>query len=185
MLVKKCCLFTIILVTALATVSGSLAATEPVHQASLYFDSKSSELRSDSVQALNQAIAELKANPAWRLIIEGHTDDSGQAPRNQKLSVDRALVIRDLIVAGGIDPGRLDVRGQGQTQPLNDNRTPEDRALNRRVELYRVLSGLPQAVVSATQFEFESVPEGREVVHAFKIQNAGQAPLAIEKVQTG
>lgn len=183
---KRYCFFTILLVmAAIAAASGIAAAAGPVHQATLYFDSQSSKLRSDSIQAVNQVIGELNANPSWSLIIEGHTDDSGEAQTNMELSVDRALTIRDLIVAAGIDAGRLEVRGKGQTQPLNDNGTPADRALNRRVELYKVLPDSPRAVVLAPQFEFESVPEGRAIVHEFQIQNKGQAPLVIEKVQTG
>jgi hypothetical protein len=186
MLNKRYLLFAIILaLAALTSVSGKATAAGPEHQATLYFDSESSKLKEASIQAVNRIIAELAANPAWGLIIEGHTDDSGKPETNLKLSVDRALTIRDLIAAGGIDPGRLDVQGKGQTQPLSDNNTPEGRALNRRVELYKVLPDSPQAVVLQPQYQFESVPEGREVVHEFRIQNKGTAPLLIEKVQTG
>ncbi len=138
MLVKKYCLFTVILVIVFfAAWAASLAATGQAHYKSLYFGSDSNRLRSDSAQALNQAIADLKANPSWRLIIEGHTDDSGDAEANQRLSVIRAKTILDLMVAGGIDAGRLEVQGYGEARPLADNQTLEGRARNRRVELYK------------------------------------------------
>jgi hypothetical protein len=186
MRVKKYCLFTVIVaIVFFAAWAASLAATGPALYKSLYFKSDSNTLRSDSVQALNQTIADLKANPAWRLIIEGHTDDSGAAESNRRLSIIRAKTIMDLMVAGGIDAGRLEVQGYGEARPLADNQTLEGRARNRRVELYQVLPASPKAVVPVSRFEFESVVEGHQVVHEFRIQNQGQAPLEIEKVKTG
>ena len=185
MLGKKYCLAATILViiVGVGLTSGLAATQEKI--TSLYFESNAGKLRADSLQELKQVIAELKANPDWRLMIEGHTDDSGDSAANHRLSLDRAQAVRDLIVAGGIDKGRLVVQGYGETRPLSDNTTPEGRARNRRVDLSKVLSQTPQAVVPESHFEFESVVEGREVVHAFQIQNRGQAPLVIEKVKTG
>jgi len=186
MLVKKYCLFTVTLAFVFfAAWATSLAATGPTHYKSLYFKSDSSGLRPDSIQELNHTIADLSVNPSWRLIIEGHTDNSGDAESNQRLSVARARTILDLIVAGGIDAKRLDVQGYGETRPLADNQTPEGRARNRRVELYTVLPEAPQAVVPVAHFEFEPLVEGHQVVHEFRIQNQGQAPLEIQKVKTG
>jgi hypothetical protein len=186
MLVKKYCLFAITLaIVSFAAWAVGLAATGPTHYKSLYFKSDSNGLRPDSVQALNHTIADLKANPDWRLIIEGHTDDSGDAESNRRLSVTRAKTILDLIVAGGIDAGRLDVQGYGETRPLADNQTPEGRARNRRVELYKALPESPQAVVPVSHFEFESTVEGQQVIHEFRIHNKGLATLEIQKVKTG
>jgi len=186
MLVRKYCLFTVYLAIVTFTAwAGSLAATGPAHYKTLYFGSDSSGLRPDSVEALNHTIAALKANPSWRLIIEGHTDNAGDTQANQRLSVTRAKKILDLIVAGGIDAGRLEVQGYGETRPLADNQTPEGRARNRRVELYQALPASPHAVVPVSHFEFEPLVEGHQVVHEFRIQNQGQAPLEIQKVKTG
>jgi hypothetical protein len=162
-----------------------LAAKDATPYQFLYFESDTSGLRPDSLQALNRVIAELKANPGWRMTIAGHTDDSGDVKTNQRLSLARAKTVQDLIIAGGIDARRLVVQGYGETRPLSDNSTPEGRAYNRRVELYKVLPKAPQAFMPTTHFEFASVVEGNEVVHEFRIQNKGQGPLVIEKVKTG
>lgn len=186
MLSKKYCLLAVILVSvSLAALAPSMAATGPMHYKSLYFGSDSNELRQDSQQALNGVIAELKANPSWHLIIEGHTDNSGQTEQNQRLSVTRAKTVLDLIVAGGIDAGRLAVRGYGEAKPLDDNQTAQGRARNRRVELYKVLTKAPLAVVPLPKFEFKPQVEGRQIVHEFRILNQGDAPLDIQKVKTG
>ena len=174
-----------LLIVAGALSTPCLASKGETPYQFLYFESDTNGLRSDSLQALNRVIADLKANPGWRLTIEGHTDDSGDAKTNQQLSLDRAKTVQDLIVAGGIDASRLVVQGYGETRPISDNLTPEGRAYNRRVELHKVLPKAPQAFMPTTHYEFATVVEGREIVHAFRIQNKGQGPLVIEKVKTG
>ncbi|HEY2901059.1 MAG TPA: OmpA family protein [Polyangia bacterium] len=70
-----------------------------------------------------------------KLRIEGHTDRSGNANKNLKLSQDRAEAVRQhLIERGGIDGGRLDAVGFGATKPIATNGTKKGRALNRRSE---------------------------------------------------
>ena len=167
------------------TSAPCLATLDQEPYRTLYFESDASGLRADSLEELNRVIADLKANPTWRMLIEGHTDDSGDAATNQRLSLERAKAIRDLIVAGGIDGRRLAVQGYGETRPLTDNSTPEGRARNRRVELRQALPLAPQAFVPTTHYEFDTVVEGHEVVHEFRIQNKGRGPLVIEKVKTG
>jgi large repetitive protein len=70
-----------------------------------------------------------------KLRIEGHTDKSGNAKKNLKLSQDRAEAVRThLMEIGGIDGGRLDAAGFGSTKPIAANTTKKGRALNRRSE---------------------------------------------------
>jgi hypothetical protein len=186
MLVKK----HVLIMAGLLFVAGvfltpCLAATGGTPYQFLYFERDASGLRSDSLQVLDRVIADLKANPGWRMTIEGHTDDSGDAKTNQRISLERAKTVQGLIVAGGIDANRLVVQGYGETRPLSDNSTPEGRAYNRRVALYKVSPKAPQAFMPTTHFTFASVVEGNDVVHEFRIQNKGQGPLVIEKVKTG
>jgi len=71
-----------------------------------------------------------------KLRIDGHTDNQGGAAYNLKLSNNRAKAVRDYLVKkGGIDAKRLDSKGFGQTKPLGDNKTPDGREQNRRVEM--------------------------------------------------
>jgi OmpA-OmpF porin, OOP family len=80
----------------------------------------------------------LQANPQLpQVAIEGHasSDETGA----QALSETRARAVLARITAAGIDPKRLVVRGYGSTRPIDDNKTSDGRAHNRRVE-FRVLA---------------------------------------------
>lgn len=71
-----------------------------------------------------------------KVIVSGHTDITGTAERNQKLSKLRAQnVAQFLNEVGGIKAERLVAEGYGQTKPVASNETPEGRALNRRVDI--------------------------------------------------
>ena len=67
--------------------------------------------------------------------ITGHTDSSGAAEYNQKLSVKRAEAVRDYLISLGVDASKLEVSGMGEDKPIADNKTAAGRAKNRRVEV--------------------------------------------------
>ena len=67
----------------------------------------------------------------------GHTDSIGPLAHNMRLSNDRAASVASALIAQGIAPDRLQIEGQGPTQPKATNDTLHGRALNRRVELIR------------------------------------------------
>jgi len=70
------------------------------------------------------------------VLCSGHTDNVGTLAHNLELSERRAQpVVRALSGQHGMDPGRLTARGVGPVAPVAPNRTEEDRAKNRRVEL--------------------------------------------------
>ncbi|WP_441004563.1 OmpA family protein [Pseudocolwellia agarivorans] len=69
------------------------------------------------------------------LSIEGHTDSQGSYEFNQNLSEQRAISVKNYLVQQNILDGRLQVTGYGETQPLVDNSTEKNRAINRRVEI--------------------------------------------------
>ena len=69
------------------------------------------------------------------LDIIGHTDSTGPADYNQKLSERRAQSVADFLAARGVDSGRMNVSGMGETSPIADNSTREGRSRNRRVEI--------------------------------------------------
>ncbi len=64
----------------------------------------------------------------------GHTDNVGNPRRNQQLSEQRAQAIRQYLVDHGIDGGRIEAVGYGDTQPVASNDTEEGRQQNRRIE---------------------------------------------------
>lgn len=69
------------------------------------------------------------------LEIGGHTDSDGGASINQGLSLGRADFVRDYLVQNGISATRMSTKGYGEGSPLNNNSTPQEKALNRRVEV--------------------------------------------------
>ena len=76
--------------------------------------------------------------PGVKVVIDGHTDSSGGAAHNLKLSADRAESVKAYLVSKGIDAGRMSTKGYGETQPIADNKTKEGKAKNRRVDLAKV-----------------------------------------------
>tara|TARA_R110002073_G_scaffold279026_1_gene442812 strand:+ start:42840 stop:44201 length:1362 start_codon:yes stop_codon:yes gene_type:complete len=67
--------------------------------------------------------------------IDGHTDSSGSAKLNQRLSEERAKAVMDYLVSKGIAASRLSSKGYGKDNPIASNRTRKGRAENRRVEI--------------------------------------------------
>lgn len=68
-----------------------------------------------------------------RLRVEGHTDATGTAAYNQRLSRQRAETVARALVAGGLPRDGINVLGLGKSQPLETNSTAAGRAENRRV----------------------------------------------------
>ena len=88
----------------------------------------------DAMPVLDDVAAHLRANPAVKAKIVGHTDDVGEAPFNEKLSLDRATSVKALLEARGIAADRLSAEGGGKASPIATNSTEDGRARNRRVE---------------------------------------------------
>jgi OOP family OmpA-OmpF porin len=101
------------------------------------FDTGKAELKPDGRATVAEIVKMLKASPALKVAIEGHTDNVGQAAANRTLSESRARSVMAAVVAGGIEPGRVSAAGFGQERPIADNRGEEGRAKNRRVELVK------------------------------------------------
>jgi len=99
------------------------------------FESGKATIRPDSYSILDEAAKVLKDNPNLKVEIGGHTDSVGSDSYNMKLSFERSNAVRQYLVSiHGIDPTRLIAKGYGETMPVDDNRTREGRAKNRRIE---------------------------------------------------
>lgn len=105
----------------------------------VFFDQGKAILRPTSYPELNRLAKLLKDVPTLKIEISGHTDNTGSASFNQKLSEDRARAVVEYIKAQEISPDRLTYVGYGETQPIADNTTKDGRQQNRRVE-FKVLS---------------------------------------------
>lgn len=69
-----------------------------------------------------------------KILVEGHTDTTGNAAANQRLSEARASSVRDALTAKGVPAEKLDAKGFGSSKPLDPAATPEANARNRRIE---------------------------------------------------
>ncbi|MDW3194065.1 MAG: OmpA family protein [Cytophagales bacterium] len=107
---------------------------------SIEFEVGQAELLPGMYGDLNKIVNFLYDNLDFKLKISGHTDSFGAEDFNLALSKDRAKVIRDYIVLfAGIQPDRVEHDGYGSSQPIVEENSEEDQALNRRVEfeIYR------------------------------------------------
>ena len=99
------------------------------------FKRSSTELTEQSIPYLENLLHIFKENDV-KVIIEGHTDNSGDYKLNVKLSKDRANTIKDYLIKKGIERNRIKIKGYGPSKPRYSNQSEELRRLNRRVELY-------------------------------------------------
>lgn len=98
------------------------------------FETNKTIIRKSSEPTLQDALKVLNQFPEVKLEIQGHTDDQGDDAQNLVLSQGRADAVRDWFVQNGIAADRLTAKGYGETVPVGDNKTPEGREQNRRVE---------------------------------------------------
>jgi outer membrane protein OmpA-like peptidoglycan-associated protein len=105
-----------------------------VRMNNVFFDSKKSDLRTESFPELNRFVNFLNANPGVTIEIAGHTDNVGKDADNQLLSEQRAKAVYTYFQKKGIALNRISAKGYGKTKPLATNDTEEGRQTNRRVE---------------------------------------------------
>jgi OmpA-OmpF porin, OOP family len=101
----------------------------------LNFEQASTQLTPDSQGTVASLSQILKAYPNAHVQLSGHTDNTGAADVNQKLSLDRANAVKEMLVSSGIFPDRIATSGYGQDRPIASNDTEDGRARNRRTEL--------------------------------------------------
>jgi OmpA-OmpF porin, OOP family len=102
------------------------------------FEYNSAALTVASHPALDAIVDGMKKHPRLKLEIQGHTDSTGSAAYNLKLSQRRAESVRSYLVDSGVSPDQLVAKGYGQSQPAVSNATAEGRAKNRRVVMFVV-----------------------------------------------
>jgi OmpA-OmpF porin, OOP family len=104
----------------------------------IYFASGSDQIQPESTPTLVEIAQMLKDHGELAILIEGHTDNVGNAASNQTLSEKRAAAVKQMMVSKyGIDAARMSTAGFGATKPAAPNTTAEGRQQNRRVELVK------------------------------------------------
>jgi outer membrane protein OmpA-like peptidoglycan-associated protein len=98
-------------------------------------NSNAKQLEPEIDAALNRLADKLKANPAMKAVVSGHTDNVGDDAKNMTLSNSRAEFVKSKLVEKGVNAANLSVEAKGETQPVATNDNEGGRKLNRRVEI--------------------------------------------------
>ena len=80
----------------------------------------------------------MKENESMMILLEGHTDISGNAMANKRLSEQRVVAVKQYLCQHDIEPERIKLKAYGESRPLTTERDPESRKRNRRVA-FRIL----------------------------------------------
>lgn len=105
----------------------------------IFFEFGKATLMEASFMELDKVVLLMTDNPKLELEISGHTDDVGSESDNLKLSQNRAQAVVDYLTQNGIKSSRLIAKGYGESSPLIENDSDENRARNRRVE-FKILN---------------------------------------------
>jgi len=101
----------------------------------VFFEANRSELKPGGTRKMLPLLEFLRSHPQEKIVIEGHTDNSGSAALNRELSTRRAEVVRDFLTSEGIAPSRISTQGLGEQFPITSNASEAGRLQNRRVEI--------------------------------------------------
>lgn len=119
-------------------VKGDLVIPKLKIGSSVLFEAGTATLQLQVVrEELDKIVQFVRSFSPSKLTIEGHTDSNGDEQANQNLSVQRAEMVMGFLVSNyeEITPEMVSAKGYGETRPLVTNDSPENRALNRRIEI--------------------------------------------------
>ncbi len=101
----------------------------------VFFDTKKTELKPESITELDNVVRLLNENPNLKIQISGYTDNVGKPEDNLKLSTGRAVAVVNYLLNKSVKTQRLTFKGYGEKNSVADNKTEEGKASNRRTEL--------------------------------------------------
>lgn len=99
------------------------------------FETGSTTITKDFSRELIRLSIFLIANQQKNITIVGHTDNSGAEALNKELSLQRSVAVKEFLISLSVQPNRIKTVGMGDKEPLKPNNSPENRAINRRVEI--------------------------------------------------
>lgn len=100
----------------------------------IFFNHDAYILKDESKVELQKLLSILNQIKGLKIEVSGHTDNTGTADYNQKLSENRAKSVANYLISHGIDSTRITWKGYGENQPLDTSETTEGKAKNRRTE---------------------------------------------------
>ncbi|TAL47372.1 MAG: OmpA family protein [Chitinophagaceae bacterium] len=105
----------------------------------ILFDVNSDKIKPESYGSLKEMADIMKEFTDLKVKIVGHTDADGKDDTNLDLSKRRAASVKDMLAKEfGIDAGRMETDGKGESEPIDNNTTPAGKANNRRVEFIKI-----------------------------------------------
>jgi outer membrane protein OmpA-like peptidoglycan-associated protein len=105
------------------------------------FKSGKATLESNAKTVLKGVAKKLTSEDRYKdlnIVIQGHTDNVGKSAKNQKLSLDRAKAVMNLLIKSGVGKNRIKAVGCGDSAPVADNKTADGREESRRIEMHYV-----------------------------------------------
>ena len=116
--------------------ANGLKAIKVTFDSGILFATNKSNLSAEAKSNLKKFADEMKDLSDTDITIYGHTDNTGSAEVNERLSLQRANAVSAELQADGIAKSRITTEGKSFTMPVADNSTAEGRAQNRRVEVF-------------------------------------------------
>lgn len=116
---------------------GNVLAALPQRPVSylVYFEEGQNTISAQSQGVIDEIKADILKRKAPEIVIIGHTDRVGSVESNDALSLQRAGVVRDILLADGITALRVEIEGRGEREPLVATADEVAEAKNRRVEI--------------------------------------------------
>ncbi|MDO5443679.1 MAG: OmpA family protein [Bacteroidia bacterium] len=116
--------------------ANGLKSIKVTFDSGILFATNKANLNDASKNNLSKFAAQMQDLPETDITILGHTDNTGSAAVNEKLSLQRAQSVEDYLKVCGISTSRMTAEGRSFNEPVASNDTAEGRAQNRRVEVY-------------------------------------------------
>jgi outer membrane protein OmpA-like peptidoglycan-associated protein len=114
---------------------------ETIRLKNVIFKLGESDLLPESYSEMDKLVRQLKKYQTVEILLEGHTDITGDYDENIKLSLDRVNSCKKYLINKGIESRRIQTRGLGSSKPLTRSNSEKEREINRRVE-FKVIRGI-------------------------------------------
>ncbi len=122
-------------------ITATTSINESIRLKNIIFQLGESELQPESYGELDKLVRQLKKYRQIEILLEGHTDITGDAEENIQLSLERVNSCKKYLVIKGIEGRRIQTKGFGSARPLKRSGSEKEREINRRVE-FKVIKGI-------------------------------------------
>jgi OOP family OmpA-OmpF porin len=117
------------------TYSAAITSEVSSRSYEIQFETGSAIIKPGSYKVLDEILGSSVVAEGLKVGVYGHTDNTGNAAANQRLSEDRAASVKSYLISKGLTATRIESKGFGPSKPVADNGTAAGRAKNRRVQI--------------------------------------------------